>query len=155
MSEDNKKFRSSDRFEIHGAYVMVVGEPKEINKETTLCSVKVISQPGNERDSDCWVTVTGANKLGEKLYGLTKGDRIAFAGKPYFGAYIDKEGVARPTLEIKFPEYVHIERTNSVPTEENAPEPEEEDDTPVNKKDETPTKRGPGRPKKKLVFDEE
>lgn len=147
------KFRSQDRFEIRNARVMWVGEPREINDEKTLCSAKVVSQPGNEKDLDCWVTFTGANKLGERIYGLKKGDRVNVAGKPFFGCYVDKEGVARPTVEIKFPEYVDI-----VHRENPEAEPAEEvDDTPAPtaKKEEAPAKRGPGRPKKSLPFDEQ
>mgnify|MGYP001576708656 CR=1 FL=1 len=157
MSDENieKKFRSNDRLEIRNARVMWVGEPREINDEKTLCSAKVISQPGNEKDSDCWITFTGANKLGERIFGLKKGDRVCVAGKPFFTAYVDKEGVARPSVEIKFPEYVDI--TYRAPNEDGpAAEPEEEaEETPVPVSKVVPAKRGPGRPKKQLPFDEE
>lgn len=156
MSEtETKKFRSSDRFEIRNARVMWVGEPREINAEKTLCSAKVVSQPGNDKDLDCWITFTGANALGERIFGLKKGDRVNVAGKPFFGCYTDKEGVAHPTVEIKFPEYVDIVHRDSPEAETEAAT--EEDDAPpvVAASKIAPEKRKPGRPKKALAFDEE
>ena len=159
MSDENteKKFRSEDDLVIYNARVMWVGEPRDVKDDLRLCSAKVVSQPGNDRDQDCWITFTGSNKLGERIYGLAKGDRVNVAGKPFFSAYIDKEGAPKCSVEIKFPrllQVVHREETG-----EPATEPEDEDIpvTPAVKKGATetaPAKRGPGRPKKSLVFDE-
>ncbi len=159
MTDNNeKRFRSTDTLVIRNARVMFVSEPKEINDTTTLCSFKVVSQPGgnNDRDLDCWVTVTGANKLGERIFGLTKGDRVNVAGKPYFGAYINKDGAPVPTVEIKFPDYLDVLRGPAAAVEETATEePVVEDKKPVVAASKTaPEKRGPGRPKK-MPFDEE
>ena len=147
---DKKVFRSSDRFEIRNARVMWVGEPKEISDDKTLCSFKVVSQPGNEKDHDMWVTVTGANTLAERIFGLKVGDRINTAGKPTFRSYEDKEGKTVWVMEIKFPEYLDIvHRVDGVSTKPEAVEDkeeskEEEDENPV-------AKRKPGRPKKMPV----
>lgn len=155
MSETEKKFRSSDRFEILNARVMWVGEPREISADKTLCSVKVVSQPGNDKDKDCWVTVTGANKLGEFLYSLKPGDVVHAAGKPFFGAYIDKNDNPVPTLELKYPEFVLKGRAGVDSESAPAADDTEEEETPPAKEVEKPVKRGPGRPKKSLPFDQE
>lgn len=150
MSDEAKKFRSSDRLEIRNARVMWVGEPRTVG-EKTLCSAKVVSQPGNERDMDCWVTFTGAEGLGQKIFNLKKGDRVNVAGKPFFGAYVNDSG-AHPTVEIKFPEYVEV--VFRAPSDESSEDSESEDEpepAPVK----TEEKRKPGRPRKNLPFDKE
>lgn len=153
MSENETNFRSSDRLEIRNARVMWVGEPREVgtgDKKTLLVTAKVISQPGNDRDMDCWVSVTAGGKLGERVASLVKGDRINVSGKPYFGAYL-KDGVAHPTVEIKYPDNLDIfgpRVITETAEEETVEEVVEETPKPT-------AKRGPGRPKKTLPFDAE
>lgn len=108
QGNNDRKFRTRDRIELLGVRVAVVGEPKEINDTTTLCEFKVVSQSGDERYPDTWVTVTGANGLAEKIYGLNKGDRVNVAGKPYFRAWKNGEGEPQVSVEIRFPEFVDV-----------------------------------------------
>lgn len=157
MSEENDtKFRTSDRLELRNVRVMWVGEPREVgtgDRKTLLASAKVISQPGNERDMDAWVTFTGGAKMGERISELKKGDRVNVSGKPYFSAYIDKEGNPRPVVEIKYPDNLDV--VFRAPTEEVAEEETVEEETPVEEAPKPTNKRGPGRPKKVLAFDNE
>lgn len=149
MSEEVKKYRSSDRFEIRNARVMWVGEPRAVG-DKNLCSAKVVSQPGNDRDMDCWVTFTGADKLGEMIFNLQKGDRVNVSGKPFFSAYLDNDGNPHPTLEIKYPEVDFLtprrDEVTKIDAEEETEE-ETEDEKPV-----VEEKRKPGRPRKNLPF---
>lgn len=154
MSEDNDtKFRTSDRLELRNVRVMWVGEPREVgsgDNKKLLCSAKVISQPGNERDMDAWVTFTGGANLGQRISELKKGDRVNVSGKPFFSAYIDKEGNPRPVVEIKFPDNLDV--VFRAPAGEEVVEEETVEEVVEEKPAE---KRKPGRPKKVLAFDNE
>jgi single-stranded DNA-binding protein len=156
-TKTDRKFRTRDRFELLGVRVAVVGEPKEINAETTLCECKVVSQSGDERYPDTWVTITGANGLAEKIYGLNKGDRINVAGKPYFRAWLDKEGNPQVSVEIRFPEFVDIcARTADAPAKD-APAAKgktvvEEPEADEEETEEVPAKKPVGRPAKKVTI---
>ncbi len=85
---EKKLYRTTDTMTLRNVRVMVVEEPKAINDETTLCSIKVVSQPGDEKYSDLWVRVTGKNGLAEKLWKLKPGDYVNVSGKGYFQAYL-------------------------------------------------------------------
>lgn len=156
MSEEKRLFRTTDRLELRNVRVMVVEEPKEINDETTLCSLKVISQPGDEKYVDAWVRVTGKNGLAQKIFNMQKGDRINTAGKPYFQVYQGKDGPAL-SIDIRFPEYidlVHTDRDKELVEEDDRPA----ETSPVKEvvAEETMPAKRRGRPPgvKKMPFDE-
>lgn len=139
----DKLFRTNDRMELRNVRIMKVDEPKELNEETTLCSFSVISQPGNDKDQDVWVRVTGKNGLAERIFNSAVGDRVNVAGKPFFRAYLDKDGAPKVAMEIKFPEYIDFLSPRAEKTEGTVEEVVEE-------KVEAPAeKRKPGRPSTK------
>ena len=145
MSDEKKLFRSNDRLELRNVRVMKIDEPRELNDETTLCSFSVVSQPGNEKDMDQWVRVTGKNGLAERIFNSQVGDRVNVAGKPFFSTYASKDGDTRFTVEIKFPEYVDF----LSPRKEGGAVAElPEVTTPAVSPVSVPEKRKPGRPRK-------
>lgn len=156
MADEKKLFRSMDALELRNVRIMKIDEPRELNDETTLCSFSVVSQPGNEKDMDQWVRVTGKNGLAERIFNSSVGDRVNVRGKPYFGTYEDKDGNTRFTVEIKFPEYVDFLSPRSEKKEDTGAVAEVEETEPEPKKT-TETKRKPGRPRKNtddLPFEE-
>ena len=154
---EKKLYRTTDTMTLRNVRVMVVEEPKAINDETTLCSIKVVSQPGDEKYSDLWVRVTGKNGLAEKLWKLKTGDYVNVAGKGYFQAYLKGDGTPGISCDIRFPDYVDF--LGNAGREEKAATEEVDDAPPVAvKTEEAPTKRRgrpPGTGKKVLPFDNE
>lgn len=140
----DKLFRTNDRMELRNVRIMKVDEPKELNEETTLCSFSVISQPGNDKDQDVWVRVTGKNGLAERIFNSAVGDRVNVAGKPFFRAYLDKDGAPKVAMEIKFPEYIDFLSPRAT-TEGSGTVEEVVEET----KPEVTEKRKPGRPSTK------
>jgi len=155
MTTEKKLYRSMDSLELRNVRIMKVDEPRELNDETTLCSFSVVSQPGNDKDMDQWIRVTGKNGLAERIFNSQPGDRVNVRGKPFFSTYEDKDGNTRFTVEIKFPEYVDFLSPRSEPKgppsdNEGAVVEEEEEQKPE-------VKRGRGRPRKSkddLPFEE-
>lgn len=124
---EKRKFRTRSRYEAHNVRIMSIDEPKPINEETTLCSFSVVDQSGSDKDPDTWVRVTAKNGLAERVYNSKVGDRVSFAGKPFVRAYTDKEGVAKATIEVKFPEFIEfLTRLETTEATEEAPAKEEE-----------------------------
>lgn len=146
MATDEKKlFRSKDTLTLRDVRVMKVDEPRELNDETTLCSFSVVSQPGNDKDMDQWIRVTGKNGLAERIYQMQPGDRVNVAGKPFFSTYEANDGTTRFTVEIKFPEYVDF---LTKPTEKGPPSDSGAVEEVVEEAPKTEAKRGRGRPRK-------
>lgn len=150
MATDEKKlFRSRDTLTLRDVRVMKVDEPRELNDETTLCSFSVVSQPGNDKDMDQWIRVTGKNGLAERIYQMQPGDRVNVAGKPFFSSYEDKDGNTRLTVEIKFPEYVDfLTKPTEKPEADKGEVEEVVEEAPVKVDAKTEAKRGRGRPRK-------
>jgi hypothetical protein len=152
MTTDKKLFRTSDTFTLRNCRVMVVEEPRVINDETTLCSIKLVSQPGDEKYIDMWVRVTGKNGLAEKMYNLKVGDYVNVSGKPYFQLYTKGDGTPGVSCDIRFPDFVdflgNAGRTEKTDTEETEAAPV--------KTEEAPKRRGrPPGAKKTMPFDAE
>lgn len=112
MSEENtkKSWRTKSEYIARNVRIMSVDEPKELSSELTLCSFSFVDQPGNDKDQDTWVRVTGANQLAERIFNSKPGDRVNVSGKPFFRAYVDKSGEARCQVEIKYPDVDFLDR---------------------------------------------
>ena len=158
MTNDKKLYRTSDTVTLRNVRVMVVEEPKAINDETTLCSIKVVSQPGDEKYQDLWVRVTGKNGLAEKLWRLKAGDYVNVSGKGYFQAYMKGDGTPGISCDIRFPDYVDF--LGNAGREDKAATEDDDTPTPAAKTvtEEAPAKRRgrpPGTGKRTMPFDEE
>lgn len=101
MSEDKKVWRTESFYDAKNVMVMSVGEPVKLSDDKTLCSFSFVDQPGDEKHEDMWVRVTGANQLAERIYNLTKGDRVCVNGKLVM-RYYEKDGVQKAGFEIPF-----------------------------------------------------